>query len=150
VTVTIPPAATATATAVATAAAPSSAPADGTSRSADIDQPRSEAYAAQLGRFFRQRWQVPTSVSAADAQHLCVTFQANVTRALVIWHVRSEPTKPSGNAHFDASARTMLEKLMEDRTPLPDPPPEVADMFRGRTIRFSLTASPTADASSCK
>ena len=43
------------------------------------------------------------------------TYQVHVTRALVIWHVRAQPTKSSGNSVFDDSARAMLEKLMEDR-----------------------------------
>jgi hypothetical protein len=109
-----------------------------------------DRYARQLEQFFRQRWQIPTSVSAAEAQRLCVTFQVNVSGALVIWHVRTEPTKKSGNALVDDSARAMLEKLMQDRTHLPDPPPEVAELFRGRTIMVSLLANPKGDASSCK
>jgi hypothetical protein len=107
-------------------------------------------YASQLDQFFRQRWQIPTSVSVAEAQRLCVTFQVSVSRALVIWHVRTVPTKTSGNALVDDSARTMLEKLMQDRTQLPDPPPEVAELFRARTLMISLMANPKADASSCK
>ncbi len=74
----------------------------------------------------------------------------NVSRELVIWHVRATPTKTSGNALYDDSARTMLEKLMQDRTRLPEPPPEIAEMIRGRTLMISLPGSPNADASLCK
>ena len=109
-----------------------------------------EQYGAQLARFLRQRWQIPTSVPVAEAARLCVTFQANVSRSLVIWHVRAEPTKASGNALFDDSARAMLEKLLQDRTPLPEPPPEVADLFRGRTLVLVLPGNPKADGASCK
>ena len=172
VTVTVPTTATATATTAPTAA-PTPVVAErpepvtedfigGTTSSEEVppaapavvvtDAERARAgarYASELGQFFRQRWQIPAVVSPAEAARLCVTFQLNVSPKLVIWHVRTEPTKASGNTLFDESARTMLEKLVQDRTHLPEPPPEVADLFRGRTILVRLTASQAA-ASSCK
>ncbi len=44
---------------------------------------------------------------------------------MVIWHVRIAPVKKSGNDLFDDSARSMLQKLLDDRTELPEPPPRL-------------------------
>jgi hypothetical protein len=133
--------ATPTATATATAQPPATAAAGDTA---------SNGYTAQLAQFFASRLQVPTGISVADARRLCVTFQANVSRAMVIWHVTSQPRKSSGNPSFDDAARAMLEKLVQDRTKLPEPPPEVADLFRGRMLVLALLADPAGDVSSCR
>ena len=109
-----------------------------------------DMYAARLGAFFHERWQIPTVVSQADAARLCVTFQINVSPRMVIWHVRVEPIRKSGNDLFDDSARSMLQKLLDDRTGLPDPPPEVADSFKGRTVNVTLTGDMHGDSSRCR
>ncbi len=109
-----------------------------------------DMYAARLGGFFHERWQIPTVVSQADAARLCVTFQINISPRMVIWHVRTEPIKKSGNDLFDDSARTMLQKLLDDRTGLPDPPAEVADSFKGRTVNVTLTGDMHGDSSRCR
>jgi hypothetical protein len=51
---------------------------------------------------------------------------------------------------FDDSAREMLQKLLDNRTALPDPPPEVVDVYRGRTIAITLAGDAHGDASKCK
>lgn len=109
-----------------------------------------DMYAAKLGAFFHERWQIPTVVSQADAARLCVTFQINISPRMVIWHVRTEPIKKSGNDLFDDSARSMLQKLLDDRTGLPDPPAEVADSFKGRTVNVTLTGDMHGDSSRCR
>jgi hypothetical protein len=47
--------------------------------------------------------------------------------------------KKSGNDLFDDSARSMLQKLRDDNSGLPDPPPEVENLYRGRTVQLVLT-----------
>ncbi len=109
--------------------------------------PTPAAAAPSLATFFRDRWVMPAAISLTEAKALCVTYRVSVSRDLVIWHVRKEPVKPSGNDLFDESARVMLEKLVEDRTPLPEPPPDLP--IRGRTVDVVLSGGTTGDASRC-
>jgi hypothetical protein len=46
--------------------------------------------------------------------------------------------RKSGNDLFDDSAREVLQKLLDDRTPLPDPPDAVADSYRGRSVNIVM------------
>ena len=75
-------------------------------------------------------------------------FEMNVGRNMVIWHVRNSPVKPSGNELFDDAARTMLLKLLDDKTPLPQPPKEVDELYRGRRIQIVVTGR-NGDPSRC-
>lgn len=109
-----------------------------------------DMYAVKLSSFFHDRWSIPTVISNADAGRLCVVFQINISPRMIIWHVRTEPVKKSGNDLFDDSARSMLQKLLDDRSALPDPPNEVADSFKGRTVNLTLTGDMHGDASRCR
>lgn len=109
-----------------------------------------DMYAAQLGQFFAERNHVPTLISVGDARRLCVVFEMRVGRNMVIWHVRKEPVKSSGNPMFDDSARTMLLKLLDDKTPLPTPPKEVDELYRSRTVQLSVLGDPHGDPTRCK
>lgn len=109
-----------------------------------------DMYAAQLSKFFHDRWSIPTVITNADAQRLCVVYQINITPRMVIWHLREVPIRKSGNDLFDDSARSMLQKLLDDRTELPEPPTEVADNFKGRTVNLTLTGDMHGDASRCR
>ena len=109
-----------------------------------------DMYALKLSSFFHDRWTIPTVITRAEESKLCVVFQINLSPRMIIWHLRTEPIKKSGNDLFDDSARSMLQKLLDDRTALPDPPNEVADSFRGRTVNLTLTGDMHGDASRCK
>jgi hypothetical protein len=120
-----------------------------------------DAYAAKLGQFFRDHWQIPTVITEAQASRLCVSYAVDVASSMQITHVglgslTDDPaatgriSKSSGNALFDESARTMLEKLLTDRTRLPDPPPEVAPLYRGRRVVLVLSGDLHGDASRCR
>lgn len=109
-----------------------------------------DMYAAKLSNFFHDRWSIPTVISNADASRLCVVFQINISPRMIIWHVRVDPVKKSGNDLFDDSARNMLQKLLDDRTALPEPPPEVADSFKGHTVNLTLTGDMHGDGSRCR
>lgn len=109
-----------------------------------------DTYAALLGQFFSERNHVPTIISVGEARRLCVVFEMRVGRNMVIWHVRQEPVKSSGNPLFDDSARTMLLKLLEDKTALPQPPKEVDEQYRSRTVQLSILGDPHGDTSRCK
>ncbi len=109
-----------------------------------------DMYAAILGKFIHDHWQYPTVISQGEANKLCVVFQININPHMVIWHLRQEPVKPSGNELFDDSARTALQKLLDDKSPLPEPPPDVAESFRGRTVNVALAGDLHGDSSRCR
>ncbi len=109
-----------------------------------------DMYAAQLGQFFTERNHVPTIISVGEARRMCVVFEMRVGRNMVIWHVRQDPVKASGNPMFDDSARAMLLKLLEDKTALPTPPKEVDEQYRSRTVQLSILGDPHGDPSRCK
>jgi hypothetical protein len=109
-----------------------------------------DMYAALLGKFFHDRWVYPTVISQGEANRLCVSFQVSIDKRMVIWHVRQEPIRKSGNELFDDSARSMLMKLLDERTPLPEPPAEAAETFRGRAVQILLSGDLHGDSSRCK
>lgn len=81
---------------------------------------------------------------------MCVVFQIAISNRMVIWHVKEAPVRKSGNDLFDDSAREMLQKLLDGRASLPEPPPEVADIYKGRTINVTLAGDAHGDASKCR
>jgi hypothetical protein len=107
-----------------------------------------DMYATQLGQFFGQHLNVPSVISVGDERKLCAVYEINVGKNMVIWHVRNSPVKGSGNELFDDAARTMLLKLLDDKTPLPQPPKEVDELYRGRRIQIVVTGR-NGDASRC-
>jgi hypothetical protein len=109
-----------------------------------------DMYAAQLGQFFAERNHVPTIISVGEARRLCVVFEMRVGRNMVIWHVRQDPVKSSGNPLFDDAARSMLLKLLEDKTALPQPPKELDEQYRSRTVQLAILGDPHGDTSRCK
>jgi hypothetical protein len=96
------------------------------------------AYALALQSFFESRWQIPTVISTGEESKLCVNLQVAIDPRMHIWFVKQAPDKPSGNDLFDDSARSMLQKLADDHTPMPDPPPEIAEQYKGRRIQLRL------------
>lgn len=106
-----------------------------------------DLYATTLQTFFTQRWNIPSVISVAESNKLCVDYQFRIDRRMRIWYIRPDPVKKSGNDLFDDSARTMLQKLQDGNTALPDPPPEVENQYRGMTVQLRLTPG---DPSKCK
>jgi hypothetical protein len=92
-----------------------------------------DMYATKLSAFVHPRWNFPTVISQGEANKLCSIFRVQINSRMVIWYVGTEPVRKSGNELFDDSAHEVLQKLMDDRTPLPDPPESVADDYRGRS-----------------
>jgi hypothetical protein len=97
-----------------------------------------DMYAAQLTAFMKERWQIPTVISQGEVNRLCVKFTIAVDPRMRGWFVPQTPTKPSSNDLFDDSARSMLQKLVDDHTELPQPPPEVETSYRGQRINVGL------------
>jgi hypothetical protein len=109
-----------------------------------------DVYAASLGKFFHDRWTIPTTISQGESNRLCVKFQVNTTTRMSIWYVKEDPVQKSGNDLFDDSARSMLQKLRDDHVALPEPPPEVAPMYKGRTLILTLAGTHDGDSSRCR
>lgn len=109
-----------------------------------------DMYAAKLGQFLHDRWQYPTVISQGEANRLCVVLQVSVGPRMTLWHLRADPVKKSGNDLFDDSAREMLQKLLDDHVALPEPPDEVADQYRGRTVNLLLAGDSHGDSSKCR
>jgi hypothetical protein len=109
-----------------------------------------DMFAAKLGIFLHDRWVFPTVISQGEANRLCVIYQVAISNRMIIWHLKQDPVRKSGNDLFDDSAREMLQKLMDGRTPLPEPPPEVADIYKGRTVNVTLAGDAHGDATKCR
>lgn len=107
-----------------------------------------DMYATLLGQFFGQHLNVPSVISVGDERRLCAVYEINLGRNMVIWHVRNSPVRPSGNELFDDAARSMLLKLLDDKTPLPQPPKEVDELYRAHRIQIVVTGR-NGDPSRC-
>jgi len=108
-----------------------------------------DLYALKLGQLFGQYLTVPSVISGGEARRLCAVFEINVGKNMIIWHVKTEPVKSSGNPLFDDAARSMLLKLLDEHKPLPEPPKELDELFRGRRIQVQVPGDPQG-ASACK
>jgi hypothetical protein len=109
-----------------------------------------DVYAAMLSKFFHDRWSIPTVISQGEANKLCITLQINISPRMVIWHLTENPIRKSGNDLFDDSAREVMQKLLDDKTALPDPPQDIAEQYRGRTVNLTLSGDSQGDTSRCK
>lgn len=109
-----------------------------------------DMYAALLSKFFHDRWTIPTVISQGEANHLCITLRINISPRMVIWHLNESPIRKSGNDLFDDSAKEVMQKLLDDKTALPDPPQDIAESYRGRTVDLTLSGDTQGDTSRCK
>ena len=98
--------------------------------------PRARDYDDALADFFRGRWSIP----AHAANKPCVVFQVNVSASLLVWHVLANPVLASGDDDFDDGVRAMLQKLVDDRTRLPEPSDAFAEMVRGHAVKLAFSA----------
>jgi hypothetical protein len=108
-----------------------------------------DMYAAGLKQFFGDRLQIPSVISDGEVRRLCAVYRIAIGRNMRLFHVKPEAVRKSGNDLFDDAARSMLQKLLDDGTALPEPPPEVEELYRGRTADISITG-PHGDASRCR
>lgn len=107
-----------------------------------------DMYALQLTNFIKDRFTVPTVISVGDERRMCAVFEISFTKVMTVWFVSPTPKKSSGNELFDDAARATLMKLVDDKTPLPTPPPEVEDQYRGRRRAIAMQGR-NGDPSKC-
>ena len=91
-------------------------------------------YLGQLYRIIRRGWTLPTTISDAERKDLKATVLIDISQTMVIQNVRVVGSG-SGNALFDQSILDRVEALKRAGDPLPDPPIEVEDSYRGAAIR---------------
>jgi hypothetical protein len=109
-----------------------------------------DEYAAKLGKWFQDRWNVPGFITQGEANKLCVTYRVQINRDMTLFYVASHAARPSGNEHFDESAHEMLQKILDKREALPTPPPELDPVFRGRSVELVLSGASGGDSSRCR
>lgn len=89
-----------------------------------------DLYLGQLVAFFKRGWTIPTTIG--DTSKLTVKATLEITPDCKVG--RTEIVTSSGEPLFDQSVEDRFEELRSLGTTLPEPPPEIADQFLGKTI----------------
>ena len=100
----------------------------------DAGVPEVEApspYEATLAQLFREQGPLPSARG-------CVIYRVSIAPRMIIWHFFEPPIRTSGSDEVDAWARTVLQKLLDNQTPLPAPPPDKDGVFRGRNVDLRM------------
>jgi hypothetical protein len=109
-----------------------------------------DMYGAILSKFFSERMVYPSVISQAEARKLCAVYQVKISSGMIIWYLKVDAVRKSGNDLFDDAARSMLQKLLDDRVGLPEPPSEVAASYKGQRVNIAISGDLHGDASKCK
>lgn len=89
-----------------------------------------DIYMGKLSAFFKRGWTIPTTLG--DTSRLQVLAEVEITADLHVGPARI--LQASGEPLFDQSVEDRFAELRSLGTTLPEPPPEVADRFLGKTI----------------
>jgi hypothetical protein len=93
----------------------------------ELEAKAGDLYRGQLVSFFRRGWSIPTTIGDTSKLTTRATVEISADR-----HVSGhEITVSSGEPLFDQSVEDRFNELQSLGTTLPEPPPEVADQFRG-------------------
>lgn len=103
---------------------------DGIEEGTETEAQAGDLYAGQLYAFFKRGWTIPNTI--VDPTKLVATADVEITTELTIGAFAV--VKSSGNALFDQSVEDRLRQLQDDGTKVPDPPPEIAHRYLGKTI----------------
>jgi len=93
-----------------------------------------DIYAGQLREFFKRGWTIPTTLG--DTSKLVSVVSVEITTQLKVGPF--EVTRGSGEALFDQSIEDRINELKTLGTTVPEPPPEVAAKFLGRSITLNF------------
>lgn len=93
-----------------------------------------QTYMAQIGHILRRGWTVPTVISDAEKQRLSTTVVIEIDEGMNLRGYRV--VTESGNPLFDQSVTGRLELALRTGLKFPDPPPDLADQFRGAGRRL--------------
>lgn len=104
--------------------------ADGT----DTEAKAGDIYAGKLREFFKRGWTIPTTLG--DTTKLVTQVTVEITMDLKVGNF--EVTKGSGEPMFDQSIEDRINELHTLQTTLPEPPPEAAQRFLGKSITLNF------------
>lgn len=91
----------------------------------------------ELAKWLHARWKRPASVTARDAEHLCVVVQFSVSPMRRVYDVRAQPIQSSGNHDFDESVRAALESAITEHADVPAPPDDLVGEHVSYRIAFT-------------
>jgi hypothetical protein len=108
---------------------------DGIPEGTETEAKEGDIYLGKLVSFIKRGWTIPTTLG--DTHKLLAIASFEITRDLKVGV--SKIDKSSGQPLFDQSIEDRFQQLRASSATLPDPPPEVAYRFLGKTIgvRFS-------------
>jgi outer membrane biosynthesis protein TonB len=89
-----------------------------------------DIYLGQLVSFFKRGWTIPSTLG--DTSKLTVRADVEITADCKVGETRIVTS--SGEPLFDQSVEDRFQELRSLGTTLPEPPPEIADQFLGKTI----------------
>jgi hypothetical protein len=94
-------------------------------------------YNGLLYRFFRRGWSVPPTIPPELRSGLVARVQVSIgrDRRVTGFSIGS----PSGNAIFDGSVRGHLQRIQGSGRLVPEPPPEIAERYLGRSTAFRFS-----------
>jgi len=102
----------------------------GSDEGTETEAQAGDLYAGMLHDFFKNGWTIPNTID--DPSKLIATAQVEIMRDQRLG--RFAVVKSSGVPLFDQSVEDRLNQLRHEGATVPDPPPEVAHKFLGRTI----------------
>jgi hypothetical protein len=108
---------------------------DGIADGTETQAKAGDIYLGKLVAFIKHGWTIPTTLG--DTSKLMATASFEITRDLKVG--ASKIDKSSGELLFDQSIEDRFQQLRASNATLPEPPPEVANRFVGKTlgVRFS-------------
>jgi TonB C terminal len=89
-----------------------------------------DIYLGQLVSFFKRGWTIPSTLG--DTSKLVVRADFEITRDCKVGVSRI--VSSSGEPLFDQSVEDRFQELRSLGTTLPEPPPEIAEQYLGKTI----------------
>jgi outer membrane biosynthesis protein TonB len=103
---------------------------DGIEEGTETEAQAGDLYAGQLYAFFKRGWTIPNTI--ADPTKLVTVAEVTITSDLKLGDFAV--VQSSGVPLFDQSVEDRLQQLQTEGQTVPEPPPEVAHRFIGRTI----------------
>lgn len=107
---------------------------EGIEEGTETEAQAGDLYAGKLYAFFKRHWTIPNTI--ADPTKFVAMADVEIKTDLTIGAFRV--VQSSGDPVFDQSVEDVLQRIATEHMTVPDPPPEVADRFLGKTmgVRF--------------
>ncbi len=107
---------------------------EGIEEGTETEAQAGDLYAGKLYAFFKRHWTIPNTIS--DPTKFVTMAEVEIKTDLTIG--KFSIIDSSGDPVFDQSVEDVLQRIATERMTVPEPPPEVADRFLGKTmgVRF--------------